>query len=344
MSIKILKVQALANKQYISIIRLFNHCGISTGEDFNLTRAKKHLDAEFRIAPGGFIEADGYTYTRHDVFEEIERPDFSNRLVFHRQIWKSPHLLQLLEKNNADLGWVEAEFILFWNNKQFDEFFSPYFLGPFNHLSRTLLAERKLKEMSDLLRYEDFLQPADREEAFRPLRVFLDENIRLLRNINGENYTIMRPKISHWIFTDWHLFFNNLPHEFYDEKNDITTRLINLGVAIQKSHRRDCRRMSEQLISLNDTPENIRRTIISNHSAYTGPRAGAISWRSGWWILWVIFMLIRVVSSDGCGESKTDFKPSSIQYEYNGKSMPLDSMVKILKDSNVKVKYDRMVH
>ena len=196
----------MASKQYISIIRLFNYCGISSGEDFNLPRTKKHLEAEFRIAQGGFIEVADHTYTRHDVFEEIERPDFLKRLVFHRQIWKSPHILQLLEKNSADLVAVHDECTLFWNDKSFDDFFSPYFVGPFSYLSRTFLAEKKLKEMSDLLGYEDFLQPAEREEAFRPLRVFLDENIRLLRNINGENYHIMRPNITHWVDTDWHVF------------------------------------------------------------------------------------------------------------------------------------------
>src|ERR1043165_2518767 len=102
-SIKISKEPALANKQYISIIRLFDHCGISTGDDFNLSRTKKQLQAEFGIAQGGFIEIDGHTYTRHDVFEEIEKPDFIQRLHFHKQIWKSPQILHLLEESSADL-------------------------------------------------------------------------------------------------------------------------------------------------------------------------------------------------------------------------------------------------
>lgn len=329
----------MANKQYISIIRLFDYCGVSTGEDFNLPRVKKHLEAEFRIAQSGFIEVDGYTYTRHDVFEEIERPDFAKRLVYHRQIWKSPYILELLEKNNADLVALDNAFILFWNDKQFDEFFSPYFAGPFNYVSRTLLAENKLAEMSHLLSYEDFLQPAEREEAFRPLRIFMDENIRLLRNINGENYDIMRPKIAHWIATDWHLFFNNLPHEFYDEKNDITTRLINLGVAIQRSYRRDCRKMSEQLMSLQDTPESLRSTITSNHAAYTSSSRVTLKFRNGWWVLWVIFMLIRIVGSDGCGENKTDYNPV---IQYNGNRISPDSLLKMVKDSSFRVKYDTL--
>jgi hypothetical protein len=55
----------LANKEYTSIIRLFNHCDISINDDFNLSRARKQLQAEFGIAQDGFIEIEGYTYTRH---------------------------------------------------------------------------------------------------------------------------------------------------------------------------------------------------------------------------------------------------------------------------------------
>ncbi len=324
----------MASKQYISIIRLFNHCGISTGNDFNLSRAKKQLQAEFGIGKGGFIEVDAYTYTRHDVFEEIGLPDFSKRLIFHKQIWKSRQILQLLEKNTVNLSSINNEFNPFWSNKEFDEFFSPYFAGPFNYLSRTLLVDARLKEMGDLLSYEEFLQPAEREEAFRPLRIFLDESVRLLRNINDDNYNIMRPKISHLIDTEWHAFFNKLPPEFYDTKNDITTRLVNIGVAIQKSHRRDCKKMSKQLILLQDTPESLRNTIVSNHSVYSrsSGAVGSIKWRNGWWAIWVFIMLIRAVSSGGCGENNTDYK-------YDNNFQLPDSIFKILKDSNHKINH-----
>ena len=71
-------------------------------DDFNLSRAKKQLQAEFGIAQEGFIEVEGYAYSRHDVFEEIEQPDFSKRLDFHKQIWNSPQILKLLEENTAE--------------------------------------------------------------------------------------------------------------------------------------------------------------------------------------------------------------------------------------------------
>jgi len=325
----------LASKQYISIIRLFNHCGIATGEAFNLSRAKKQLQAEFGIAVDEFIKVDGYTYSRHDVFEELEDPGIAERLVFHEQIWNSPQILRLLENNAADLGNMYDEFTPFWNNIKFDQFFSPYLAGPFAYLSRSFLAEARLKDVGQLMLYQGFLQPADREEAFRPLRIFLDENSRLLRNVNGENYTMMRPKISHWIYSEWHIFFNNLPDEFYEVKNDITTRLVNLGVEVQKSHRRDCKRVSGQLISLQDTPESLRNTIITNHAVYTGSSRSKLGWRGIFWIGWIVIMGIRTVSSSGCGDNNAiDNKP--MQIYYNNKPISSDSLLKIVTDSSLK--------
>jgi len=335
----------LASKQYISIVRLFNHLDIPTGEGFNLSRTKKQLQAEFGIAQGGFIEVDGFTYTRHDVFEEIDHPDFLKRFLFHRRLWNSPQLLQLIETNTANFPGISVEFKNFTGNKDFDEFFSPYFGGPFNYLSRTFLAEHKLKETGNLLSFEDFLQPAEREEAFRPIRVFLDESIRLLRNINRENYDMMRPKISHWIDSDWYIFFNNLPHEFYETKNDITTYLINIGVAVQKSHRRDCAAMSEQLVSLNDTPQSLREVITSNHAIYTRATVASgdgwsVSWRSIFWIGWILFMIFRGANSCGGNSTSPDIK--FIPYDYN-KFKVSDSLFKSIKDTNFQRRIDSLL-
>lgn len=297
----------MANKQYISIIRLFRHSDIDTGDAFNLSRAKKQLQAEFSIAQNGFIEIDGHTYTKQDVFEELDRPGFPERLIFHQQIWENETLLGLLETNSVYLPDLGAAMQPFAGNEKFDAFFSPYFAGPFIYLSRTLLSEGKLEQMGTLLAFEQFLLPEEREEAFRPLRLFLDENVRLFRNISADNYAMMRPKILHWIETDWHLFFNNLPHEFYEIKNDLTASLINIGVAVQKTHKKDCVKISEQLISLQDTPESLRSIIVSNHAIYKGSSSKSSSWGNYFWIGWVIFIIIRLVASDGCGDSKPKY-------------------------------------
>lgn len=321
----------MASKQYISIIRLFTYCDISLESDFNVTRARKQLQAEFGIAQSGFIEVDGYSYARHDVFEEIERPDFLERFEFHKQIWKNPAMLGLLENNQVDPLVISEAFRPFTGSEAFDEFFSPYFVGPFNYLCRTYLTDNRLRDAGDLLAFEDFLQPQEREEAFRPLRIYLEETLRLFRNISEENYAMMRPKMIHWVETDWYQFLNNLPHEFYDNKTDITTFLINIGVGIQKKHKRDCRHLSEQLVSLNDLPENLRSLILSNHAAYTGSSSGSGGWGNYIWVGWVIVMLLRALASDSCNGSS---KSRDVQYQFmNQESIQNDSALKRLIDS-----------
>lgn len=302
---KILKAQALASKQYISIIRLFNHCAIDFDNELHLSRAKKQLHAEFRVAKDGIIEIDGFSYTQQDVMQELEQPDFLKRFVYHKRIWESPELLRLLEQNTVDLTTIGEAFQPFWSNKEFDYFFSPYFVGPFSYLSRSFLSERRLKDMGSLLAYEGFLQPAEQEEALRPIRLFLDESIRLLRNVNKENYKIMRPKIAHWIDEEWFQFFNFLPEDFYDIKLEIVTKLINIGVSVQKTHRRDCRKVSGQLISLTEMPDALRNIILSNHDAYTGSRR-SISVGQGWWAIWLVFILIRAIACESCESSSSN--------------------------------------
>ncbi|MEI9955717.1 MAG: hypothetical protein WDM90_05265 [Ferruginibacter sp.] len=161
-----LKAPALA-KQYISPIRLFEHCSISTTE-LNISRMKKQLSAEFDFAKTGFIEIDGYTYNKNDVLEEIERPDFFERLQYHSMLWESKNILSIIENNTGNLSYLKQEFDKFQHNKSFDVFFSPYFAAPFSHICRGYLNEGKLYELSTLLLFEDFLQPMEREEALNP--------------------------------------------------------------------------------------------------------------------------------------------------------------------------------
>ena len=134
----------------------------------------------------------------------------------------------------------------------------------------------------------------------------------------------MRSKISLWIDKEWHPLFNSLPNEFYDIKQDIIVRLINLGVALQKTHLSDCQKMSEQLISVHDTPENIKQTVTSNHSVYKGSKYGGIGA-----IIWVFIMIVRAVTSDSCNSSSNDYHLKSTEFN----SHQVDSLMKTLHDN-----------
>ena len=286
----------MANKQYISPIRLFDHCSVPYDGEINTSRIKKQLAAEFDFAASGFIEINGYTYNKTDVLEELERPDFSDRLRYHKQIWKSKNILSILENNTGDLHALQQEFSKFQNDKDFDAFFSPWFAAPFNYICRSYLNEGKLCELSTLLLYEDFLQPAEKEEGFRSIRIFLEENLRLFKNIIRENYNNFRPKVQPWRTTGWDEFMNNLPDEFYDYKSEIAIELINLTVKIQKSNKEDCWAISNGLVGLRNLPNNLRETILNNDKVFN-PKEKSTSYT---WIIWVVIIVLKLMASGGC--------------------------------------------
>src|SRR5690606_38207329 len=136
---------------------------------------------------------------------------------------------------------------------------------------------------------------------------------RIIRNVTKENFKLMRPKIEHWINSDWGFLFSNLPDELYTIKYEIAVKLLNLGVEIQKTHRKDCRRISRQLIELKDAPENLRSLILSNHAAYNDSVPGCLNFKgAGGIIIFVIFILIRTIFGDSCNRPAPDY--STIPY------------------------------
>ncbi len=289
----------MANKQYISPIRLFDHCGIDYSGEVNLQRLKKQLSAEFDFSKSGFIETGGYTYNKNDVLEEIERPDFISRLTYHKKIWQNKNMLAVLEDNQVDLYAIKYSFDEFQNDPAFDDFFSPLFAAPFNHISRSFLINGRLQDLGQWLWYRDFLKAPEREEGFKSIRIFIEENDKLFKNISRDNYKSFRPKIKHWLGQEWPMLFNNLPDEFYPLKNSMIADLINLTVKIQRLNGQDCRLISNGLIQLRDVPEDLSATIASNHSIYNGTGTKSTS-PNYWWIIWIAIFVIRMIATGGC--------------------------------------------
>lgn len=290
----------MASKQYTSIIRLFLHSDVSVNEPVvNISRIKKQLIAEFDFAKDGFIVIDKYSYSKNDVLEELGRNDFLERLHYHKRIWENKAVLSILEDNELRLYELRDQIKTFANDPAFDAFFSPYFAFPFNYITRNYLNEKRLSDVGAWLLFEDFLQGEDREEAFRTLRIFLDENVRLLKNINQDNYKTIRPQIEHWLKPGGSDLLNHLPHEFYSLKNDLVLYLINLTVRIQTTHKQDCKNISTELTCVTDITPEYEDLIMNNHKAYTQTRYATSSGNNYWWILWVVIMLFRLLAG-GC--------------------------------------------
>ncbi len=294
----------MAEKQYISPIRLYNDLGIDHTGEIDITRVKKQLVVEFSRAKDGFIELDGYTYNRNDVMEEIERTDFLTRLHYHQRLWEYPFLLSMLEDNEANFPEVKVALDNFQNDPEFDEFFSPYFAAPFNNVSRTCINNINLLDAGEWLRFESFLLPADRETAFMAIRIFLDDSIKLFKNISVANYDSFRPKIRTWIMYGWHNLVNNLPHEYYHYKEEIAVNLVNVTVTLEKHYKQDSRDISHGLIQLTSVSPELRGIIVNNDSVYNGVPASSSSSSSGssfnyWWLVWAVFIFARMASG-GC--------------------------------------------
>ncbi len=285
----------MANKQYISPIRLYKHCAVELNPDINISRIKKHLNAEFAIATNGLIEIDGFSYNKHDLFEELEHSDFEKRLNYHQRIWDSKNVLSFLENNEFAYLSFKDELKQFHNDDEFDLFFSTYFAASFSVVLRNKLNELPLASVGNLLLFEPFILSDEREEAFKPLRIFFEENLRLLKNTNKDSYKLMHPKITHWVDYEWSSFINNLPEEFYEEKQEIAFKLTNILAAIQKTNRDDCRKLSYELSSITGLEKELADVIYKNHQIITGhssSKSGGNNWS---WIIWVILILIRIL-------------------------------------------------
>ena len=61
--------------QYQSIIRFFEyaHIDYNNAADFNFTRAKKLVNAEFAMQTDGFIAIDDFSYSKNDILAEMDR-------------------------------------------------------------------------------------------------------------------------------------------------------------------------------------------------------------------------------------------------------------------------------
>jgi len=297
----ILKEQELA-KQYISIIRLFEHLAIDYNNEIVLSRVKKQLSIEFDFASTGFIELEGYTYNKADVFEELDNPHFTIRLPYHVRIWKNKLILMILEDNHVNLLEINKAIEEFISDEVFDYHFCGYFAAPFNNISRNFINHLQLDNLGEWLRYEDFILIQDREEAFRSIRQYLDETIRNLKNISTDNYHLFRDKIKEWVTPGWYRFMNNLPDDFYEQKNEVVHYLINLTVKIQHKSREESKQISSDLVELTNIRSNLMETIHSNDAIYNG--SSTISERKltfkGW--IWVVIVIIRVllIGMHGC--------------------------------------------
>lgn len=259
----------MGSKQYISIIRLFEHGNIVYTGDINLSRIKKQLLAEFSLATSGIIEIDHFSYNKNDILTAVDADNFNKLLPIHIAIWQNKTLLNFLELTALDIESIEDTFEQFKTDAAFKECCSLKIAVAFNYYTRNFLTVPDLEELGNLMFLNDFIAVEYRETAYHSLRLFLDEQIRLLRNTTAGSYKLMKPKIKHWgSYKRWYKCINGLPVEFYQHRSNLVNGLINLTVALHGRYPQTCYRISRQLMKVKDLSSDTVQLIKSNHKTY----------------------------------------------------------------------------
>ncbi len=297
----------MANTQYISIVRLIEDCGFDYSGEIDFQRLKKLLLIGFSHSTDGFIQINEFSYSKQDVLEEIERSDFAARLPYHIKLWNSKGILQLLEKNEVtDTSFlIVQEFRQFENDPHFDMFFSSYFKTSFAICSRSLLkpGNYALIKLSELLAFEDFLKGGDREEAFKPIKIFLEEALKLFANLNNDNVKLFSTQLHPWIYESWDRMFNMLPDDLYQLKTDMVIGLINTSIKIRNTSKSDCAAIVGKLIELNNLPQDLKDHIVRLkglyliESDYSFKSSEEISFKNFFWIILLIIKLLFLMRS-----------------------------------------------
>ena len=251
--------------KYVSIIRLFEYCNIDYLE-FNLSKIKKVIAAEYSISDNGIISIGKFDYTKDSVLQEIERDDFAERLQHHHVIWEQKDLLNFLEHDYINDN--ASQWYYLNTNENFKQFVSPYFAYAFNKAMHKFLRSMFLIKASHLLTLMVFVNYADENDALQSTRAFISESLKLFKNTSKSNYRKNYAKLKIWAKQPVYLFINNLPASLSGETEDLVIALINFTVEIQFKDRRFCLDVSENLIRVSCVQQEHLKHIRDNHAIY----------------------------------------------------------------------------
>lgn len=312
--------------QYQSLIRFLEYAAIDYSPDtvHNISRIKKQVTAEFALEAGGIITIDDISYTKHEVLTELERHDLPERLGYHRVIWNHKGLLDLLERDALDMNTISS-----WRslsqNSGFVSFLSPYFAPAFDSVMKTLLRKNDLYAASVWLDYFLFVEPLSEEMALIHTRLYLDQVIRLFRNLNDQSYRQRLPELRPWFTEYWSVFLNKIPQSLLFYIDDIANAIINFTVRIQKSDRKMCYEISSELTRLEHVNYSLKQLIKSNHDIYKqNYESRTVKGRfsgipKGYMVVVILIILVRIFSLVNPSRNEdriADFNNTSITNDF----------------------------
>ena len=250
--------------QYHSIIRLFEHCGIDCNA-LDVAKARRILAAEFSIARNGIISIAGFDYTKNDVFNELERHDFAQRLTVHVLIWRMPVLLNCLEKNEIDIGQIDklgSWYSHYWRQRHVVDFISPYFAVSFDKIMGRLLNSARFADANTWMKTLYFAENAeDNRAALSSTRIYFADFIKLLRNMNDVTYKDHLPQVEKFFSQPWCRFVNNFPDSLYGIRNDLLRTMYNFAIIIRHTDTNLYQTITRQMIEVRNIDTDLRDLI-----------------------------------------------------------------------------------
>ena len=259
---------------FISIIRFFNYCGIDAAQAVpgNIPRIKKQIAAEFSLVPNGIIEIEGTVYNKQDVFSILEAPDFAEILAHQQTINEHEPLRLFLEKGIASDELAEHVEIL-KKEEGFVRYVSKYFAPLFNREMKRRLSTFDFESAADWIPNCQLLLTTDGEQAFQYTSTFLEENLRLFKNLNKTTFLSRKAEVTPWT-GNWARFMNWLPDMIYAQKEELAIQLINFCVEIQHADVSYCYWISSQMVQLDYLDDSNTQLIRDNHVIYESKAAG----------------------------------------------------------------------
>lgn len=258
---------------FISIIRFFDYCHIDVTEvaSINKPRIKKQITAEFALVPNGIIEIEGIVYNKQDVLDIIEAPDFETILAHQQLIHAHEPLRTFLEQGIAGEDLAEHVEQL-KQNEAFVRYISKYFAPLFNREMKRRLSQYDFESAADWIPNCQLLLTTDGEQAFQYTTTFLEENLRLFKNLNKTSFLSRKAEVTPWT-GNWARFMNWLPDMLYAPKEELAIQLINFCVEIQNTDVAYCYLISQQMVYLDYLDASNTQLIRDNHVIYESKAA-----------------------------------------------------------------------
>lgn len=306
--------------QYKSPLRFFeySHIDVSDIDQVNIARAKKQIAAEFSMEPSGIINLEGIDYNKQEIFSLIESAQFTSDMQQHKKIWEHKSLLKFLESGTIANG-LSEDVAALKEELSFVHFCSPYFAPQFNKEMKRRLSGDDFDSAADWITNCEMILISDGEVAFNSSTTYLEEAIKLFRNLNKTTFVSRIQEVMVWT-RDWSRFLNWLPDNLYGVKDELATVLINFCVEIQNADERTCYLISRQMVLLDYLDPTNARLVRENHAIYEEKIADTDLYPGGrrrrphkknnkelnyiWYILVAIVILVRIMGN-GCNNSSS---------------------------------------